>query len=151
MMKYTLIHTTESLEPYYMGPGKADPTQTFRSEVNDTYCISSDDEFDRLVNDITDAPDYKLTDENFDKWWGSDPKGKVSEDAKKRIFRYYNERKDMKERILADVTSFRNSSDKTFSRAYDLPESSTWFSTKEKDEYSPMLSRESIWITAERT
>ena len=148
-MKYTVNHITESLEPYYMGPGKSDPTQTFRSEVKDTYVLSSDEQFEKLVKDATDSPDYELTEENVTKWWS--PSGeKLSGERLSRIMSYYGGREGIKDKILSDADSFRKGTDKIFTGTYDIPEGSRWFSTEDHDEYAPMLSRESIWITIER-
>lgn len=148
-MKYIVNHITETLEPYYFGPGKSDPTQTFRSEIRDTYAISSEETFEKLISDITDFCDFDLTEENIEKWWGA-PEGKISKEKFERISSYYRGRNSLKERILSETDSFRKGTGKIFTGTYDVPEESRCLVLEDNKEYEPMISKESIWVTMER-
>lgn len=147
-MHYGITHSYKLTEPYYLGPGKANPRSVCSQENVQLYSTCDEDTFRKMINDITDSPEYEITEENLKREFWANREGDIPKKTLDNIVKYYSGRKAVKDGVLEFVEKFKNSSkSSTAYKKYEFP--TPGFSMDEPDEYEPIFQEEFMEITLE--
>ena len=149
-MHYGITHSYKLTEPYYLGPGKANPRSVCSQENVHLYSTCDEDTFRKMINDITDSPEYEITEENLTREFWTNREGDIPKKTLDNIIKYYLGRKAVRDGILEFVKKFKESPEHSSAyKKYEFPRDTLGFSMEEPDEYEPVSREEFVEVALE--